>query len=155
MYLQKGISIKTWRKNCIFCWHLEGHWWKEQDPEPDPHPDPLVKGADPTIRIRTKMSQIWNTAKYKEITMVFSILLLWKLQRLLVFKTLKITMAFSFLNFEVKCFIWNSLKLQKIHRQTRGRYFILEPSFHIACRPVCLQAIGQVIGEEEVVGPAL
>jgi hypothetical protein len=28
----------------------------------DPHPDPLVRGADPRIRIRTKMSQIRNTA---------------------------------------------------------------------------------------------
>jgi hypothetical protein len=25
----------------FFCWHLEGHWRKEQDP------DPLVKGTDP------------------------------------------------------------------------------------------------------------
>jgi hypothetical protein len=53
----------------IICWHLEGHWRKEPDPEPDPHPDPLVKGTDPKIRIRTKMSRISNTAHlslYKE-----------------------------------------------------------------------------------------
>ncbi len=31
----------------IFCWRLEGHWRKEQDPEPDP----LVKGTDPRIQI--------------------------------------------------------------------------------------------------------
>ncbi len=40
------------------CWRFEGHWRKEQDPEPDP----LVKGTDPRIRIRTKMSRIRNIA---------------------------------------------------------------------------------------------
>jgi hypothetical protein len=35
---------------------LEGHL-----PEPDPQPDLLVKGSDPRIRIRTKMSRIRNT----------------------------------------------------------------------------------------------
>jgi hypothetical protein len=40
------------RKKNIFCWCLEGHWRKEQDP------DPLVKGTDPMIWIRTKMSRI-------------------------------------------------------------------------------------------------
>jgi hypothetical protein len=29
--------------------------------EPDPEPNPLVKGTDPRIRIRTKMSRIRNT----------------------------------------------------------------------------------------------
>jgi hypothetical protein len=43
MYLQKGISIKTWRKKNIFCWRLEGHRRKEQYPEPDP----IVKDTDP------------------------------------------------------------------------------------------------------------
>ncbi len=47
----------------IFCWHLEGHWRKEQDQHPDP--DMLVKGTDPRIRvrirIRTKISRIRNT----------------------------------------------------------------------------------------------
>ena len=52
MYLQKVIS-----KKINFCWHLEDHWRKEQDPEPDP----LVKSTDPRIRIRTKMSRIRNT----------------------------------------------------------------------------------------------
>jgi hypothetical protein len=46
----------------LFCWHLEGHWRKEQGPESDLHPDPLVKGTDPRIRSRirilTKMSPI-------------------------------------------------------------------------------------------------
>jgi hypothetical protein len=32
---------------------------KESDPEPDP--DPFVRGTDPGIRIRTKMSRIRNT----------------------------------------------------------------------------------------------
>jgi hypothetical protein len=30
---------------------------------PDPHPDPLVRGTDPKIRIRTKMSQISTLEK--------------------------------------------------------------------------------------------
>ncbi len=38
---------------------IEGHWRKEQDPEPDP--DPLFRGRDPRIRIHTKMSRIRNT----------------------------------------------------------------------------------------------
>ena len=38
-------------------------WRKESEPEldPEPDPDPLVRGTDPGIRIRTKMSQIPNT----------------------------------------------------------------------------------------------
>ncbi len=35
------------------------HWRKKSDPELDP--DPLVRGKDPRIRIRTKMSRIPNT----------------------------------------------------------------------------------------------
>jgi hypothetical protein len=31
------------------------------DPDPELDPDPLVKGMDPGIRIRTKMSRIPNT----------------------------------------------------------------------------------------------
>ncbi len=31
----------------FFCWRLEGHWQKEQDPEPDP----LLRGMDPRIWI--------------------------------------------------------------------------------------------------------
>jgi hypothetical protein len=31
-------------KKNIFCWRLEGHWRKEQDPDPDP--DPVVRSAD-------------------------------------------------------------------------------------------------------------
>jgi hypothetical protein len=45
-----------------FCWHPEGHCGKEQDPEPDLNTDPLVRGTDSRIRIRTKISRIWNTA---------------------------------------------------------------------------------------------
>ncbi len=56
MYLQKEISIKI-----IFGRRLEGHWQKEQDPEPDP----LVEVTDPRIsiriRIRTNMSRIRDT----------------------------------------------------------------------------------------------
>jgi hypothetical protein len=43
---QKNLS----KEKNIYCWHLEGHWRKEQDLEPDPHPDPLVKGTDPDPR---------------------------------------------------------------------------------------------------------
>ncbi len=47
------------QKKLDFLGCLEGHWQKEQDPEPDPNP--LVKRAkDPRIRIRTNMSQIWT-----------------------------------------------------------------------------------------------
>jgi hypothetical protein len=48
--------------------HLEVHWRKWQDPAPDPesepdqNPDPLVRGTDPRIWIRAKMSRIRNTA---------------------------------------------------------------------------------------------
>jgi hypothetical protein len=53
MYLQKVISKKK----------LEGHWRKWQDP------DPIVRGMDPWIRIRTKISWIRNNerpAKFSE-----------------------------------------------------------------------------------------
>ncbi len=43
---------KYWAKK-IVCWPLEGHWRKEQNP------DPLARGTDP--RIRTNMSRIRNT----------------------------------------------------------------------------------------------
>ncbi len=36
MYLQKGIGIKIRDKKNLFCWQLEGHHCKEQDPEPNP-----------------------------------------------------------------------------------------------------------------------
>ncbi len=46
---------KNFAKKNIFCWYLEGHWWrKERDP------DPQVSGTDPRIRIRTKTSWIHN-----------------------------------------------------------------------------------------------
>jgi hypothetical protein len=35
----------------------------------DPHPDPLVRGTDPRIRIRTKMSRIRNNGfEVKKVT---------------------------------------------------------------------------------------
>ncbi len=58
MYLQEVISKKR-KKKLIFCWRLEGHWRKYQDP--DPNPDQFVRGMDPRIRIRTKISWIRNT----------------------------------------------------------------------------------------------
>jgi hypothetical protein len=54
MYLQKVITKKT-KKKIIFCWRLEGHWRKQQNPDPDPDRDPLVRDMDPWIRIRTKI----------------------------------------------------------------------------------------------------
>jgi hypothetical protein len=42
-----------------FFLHSLSHLRKESDPELDP--DPSVRGADPRIRIRTKMSPIPNT----------------------------------------------------------------------------------------------
>ncbi len=52
-YLQKVISIKN-----IFCWHLEGHCLKKQDP------DPLVSGTDPRFRIRTKSHGFTTLVKW-------------------------------------------------------------------------------------------
>ncbi len=53
MYLQKVIC-----KKILFCCHFEGFWLKYQDP------DPLVRGTEPRIRIRTKISRIRNTGSY-------------------------------------------------------------------------------------------
>jgi hypothetical protein len=55
-----NVASKTKKKKLkhFFGCHLEGHWRKFQDPAPDPNP--LVKGTDPQIRIRTKMSWIRN-----------------------------------------------------------------------------------------------
>jgi hypothetical protein len=52
-------------KNSFLCWRLEGQGRKKQDPAPDP--DSLVRGTDPRIRIRTKMSQIHNTVSSSKI----------------------------------------------------------------------------------------
>ncbi len=50
MYLKK--VIKKQKFEIFFVGGLEGHQWKEQDP------DPLVRGTDPRIQIHTKMSRI-------------------------------------------------------------------------------------------------
>jgi hypothetical protein len=46
MYLQKGLSIKTYVKNFFFCCPLEVHCLTEQDSHPDPdldlHQNPLA-----------------------------------------------------------------------------------------------------------------
>ncbi len=42
-------------------------WRKKSDPEFDQDPDPLVRGKDPGIRIRTKMSRIPNTDRRKRL----------------------------------------------------------------------------------------
>jgi hypothetical protein len=61
MYLQKLISKTTILKNCFSCC-LKGR--KDQDPESDP----LVRGTDPQIRIRTKMSRLRDTSySYSEV----------------------------------------------------------------------------------------
>ncbi len=52
MYLQKATSI--------ICWQLEGHYRNEKSRILSAEPD--LKGTDPRIRIRAKMSRIWNTA---------------------------------------------------------------------------------------------
>ncbi len=46
------------QQKIYFCWRLESHLRKEQDP------DLLIKGIDPRIRIRTKMSQTRNIGRY-------------------------------------------------------------------------------------------
>jgi hypothetical protein len=46
----------------------------------DPHPDPLVRGMDPRIRIRTKISCIRNTATHCRVSQVrnaANVLLFW------------------------------------------------------------------------------
>ncbi len=48
-------SNKTKKLEIFFCWHLENHGRREQDP------DPKIRGTDPRIRIRPKMSLIRNT----------------------------------------------------------------------------------------------
>ncbi len=50
-YMKKNMKKKN------YFLHPQSHWRKELDPDPDP----LVKSADPGIRIRTKMSRIPNT----------------------------------------------------------------------------------------------
>jgi|LakMenE18May11ns_1017448.scaffolds.fasta_scaffold9401587_1 hypothetical protein len=47
------LCKKTFLKY-VFCWRLEGQWWKQQDPDQNLDPDPLVRGMDPRIRIHTK-----------------------------------------------------------------------------------------------------
>ncbi len=66
MHLQKLESRKTLFFVGVF---PEGQGRKNQDPEP--HPDPLVRGMDPRIRIRTKMSRIHNTAFKDDIQLPF------------------------------------------------------------------------------------
>jgi hypothetical protein len=36
----KSNKQKSLKKKIIFCWHLESHWRKEQDPDPEPDTDP-------------------------------------------------------------------------------------------------------------------
>ncbi len=56
------ITNKPKKFRIFFCCLLEGYWRKQQDPEPDPNP--IVRGTDPRIRIRTKMSRTRNTAVF-------------------------------------------------------------------------------------------
>ncbi len=60
MYLRVSYKKKIWKKN-YFLASLKS-LKKGVDPELDPDPDPLVRDMDLGIRIRTKMSQIPNTA---------------------------------------------------------------------------------------------
>ncbi len=54
----KRNKRKKLDKKKYFCWRLvEGHWLKEQDP------DPLVTSTDPKIRIRTNLWRIPNTER--------------------------------------------------------------------------------------------
>ncbi len=50
MYLKKVLSKKTFKKALTFCWHLETHWRKEQDPNPEPDPNKM-NYTDPKIRV--------------------------------------------------------------------------------------------------------
>jgi len=44
----KKWKAKNLEKKQIFCWHLESHWWKKQDPDLDLY----LSGTDPRIRVR-------------------------------------------------------------------------------------------------------
>jgi hypothetical protein len=58
--MKKVSSTSNKQKNNeinYFCWRLQSHWRKEQDP------DPLIRGTDSLIRIRTKMSWIRKTVR--------------------------------------------------------------------------------------------
>ncbi len=73
--LKNDVSVPSKRNKHkkYFCWRLEGHWRKEQDPEPEP--GPLVKDTDPRIRIRIKMSHIRNTAFIFQLRNLFFVLM--------------------------------------------------------------------------------
>jgi hypothetical protein len=81
----------------IFCWCLEGHLRKEQDPEADTdlNPDPLVN-TDPRIRIRTKMSRILNTGKNLRIPHWYRVLHKFEIKYIFYKNIYKICFAFSF-----------------------------------------------------------
>jgi hypothetical protein len=47
-------SLRNYQKNLIFCWHLESHCRKEQDPDPDgsKNPDPFQNVTETEHSIR-------------------------------------------------------------------------------------------------------
>ncbi len=55
MYLWASYDKKMWQKFFFFILKIN------EELDPDPETDPLVRGTDPGIRIRTKMSRNPNT----------------------------------------------------------------------------------------------
>ncbi len=53
----KKYFVEIFLKNLVFCWHLEGQWWKYKDP--DPHPVPEMG----KIRIRDKKNYLLGTLR--------------------------------------------------------------------------------------------
>jgi hypothetical protein len=65
----KSNMQKIGEKKIGFCWRFEGQGRKL----PDQEPDPLVRGMDPRILIRTKMSRINNTGQDRMLPLSISI----------------------------------------------------------------------------------
>jgi hypothetical protein len=52
------VTFYDWKK--IFCWHFEGNWRKQQDPDPNP----LVSGMDPYKNFMDLILQHWNKPQF-------------------------------------------------------------------------------------------
>jgi hypothetical protein len=70
MYIKK-YPVHNTKKKLLFVGVLKpGQCPQEPDPEPDPELDLLVRGTDPRIQIRIKMSRICNTSYEKNVQLL-------------------------------------------------------------------------------------
>ncbi len=60
MYDYNGSGKKA-LKNIIFCWYLESHWWKEQEPRYGAGSGSVI--TDPLIQIRVKTTDLEHRCK--------------------------------------------------------------------------------------------